>query len=273
LPSDQKNAKPIFQSAQSLYDVYRNLIDGRWELSASRWNPACPPGAATGYKLEQSLCFDFSITSNWQSGERGPEISQASQPFEATTQSLKYQDKPYQIYQVMLPEMNGHRIMVGFSVSMSWLNESLIPTYARESSYSAIRTASLIEASHLPDKGNSQGDVYASFQSILPFWRLHISADPLELEKTQANREIWFLGLSVVMFLMVLGLGLFLFVRVSGIFEHSSCARFVSGVSHEFKTPLSLIRLYSETLAEDEQSFLRKIAGIISALLRAKASA
>jgi two-component system, OmpR family, phosphate regulon sensor histidine kinase PhoR len=76
------------------------------------------------------------------------------------------------------------------------------------------------------------------------------------LSDTQAKREIWFKAISIFMILSVLGLGLFLFVRVSwDIRWFELRSHFISGVSHEFKTPLSLIRLYSETLAENEQEF------------------
>ena len=74
--------------------------------------------------------------------------------------------------------------------------------------------------------------------------------------QAQAHREIYFVGISIFMFLSVLGIGLYLFVRVSwDIRWFEVRSDFVGGVSHEFKTPLSLIRLYSETLAGNEQDF------------------
>jgi two-component system phosphate regulon sensor histidine kinase PhoR len=58
------------------------------------------------------------------------------------------------------------------------------------------------------------------------------------------------------MLLCALGLGVFLLLRVSwDIRWFQLRSDFVSGVSHEFKTPLSLIRLYSETLADNAQDF------------------
>jgi len=67
----------------------------------------------------------------------------------------------------------------------------------------------------------------------------------------------------------VLGFGLYFYMRVSwDIRWYQLRSDFVSGVSHEFKTPLSLIRLYSETLAgnyedfspEDRNNYIRIIA-------------
>ncbi len=74
--------------------------------------------------------------------------------------------------------------------------------------------------------------------------------------QAQAHRELWFVGISIFMFLSILGIVLLLFVRVTwDIRWFELRSDFVSGVSHEFKTPLSLIRLYSETLAGNEQAF------------------
>jgi two-component system phosphate regulon sensor histidine kinase PhoR len=71
-----------------------------------------------------------------------------------------------------------------------------------------------------------------------------------------AKRELWFVGFSGTMSLSVLGISLFLFARVSWDLRWFQLrSDFVSGVSHEFKTPLSLIRLYSETLASDDSDF------------------
>lgn len=90
-----------------------------------------------------------------------------------------------------------------------------------------------------------------------------------DTKESLIQRELWFVGISVVMFLCVLGFGLYFYIRVSwDIRWYQLRSDFVSGVSHEFKTPLSLIRLYSETLAanyedfspEDRNNYIRIIA-------------
>jgi two-component system, OmpR family, phosphate regulon sensor histidine kinase PhoR len=71
-----------------------------------------------------------------------------------------------------------------------------------------------------------------------------------------AKRQVYLTIFAIIMFLWILGIVLYLLIRVSGdIRWFQQRADFVSGVSHEFKTPLSLIRLYSETLANDENEF------------------
>ena len=68
-----------------------------------------------------------------------------------------------------------------------------------------------------------------------------IQMDTPSLSQTQAHREMWFVGIAIFMFLCVLAIGLFLFVRVTwDIRWFEVRSGFVSGVSHEFKTPLSL---------------------------------
>jgi len=89
------------------------------------------------------------------------------------------------------------------------------------------------------------------------------------LDQSQKVREIWYAGLAAVMSLCIMAIGLKLLIRVSWDIQWFQLrSDFVSGVSHEFKTPLSLIRLYSETLAttnqefssEDRNNYLRIIA-------------
>jgi signal transduction histidine kinase len=82
-------------------------------------------------------------------------------------------------------------------------------------------------------------------------------------------KEDFYVGLSAIMLLCAMGIGLKLYIGVSwDIRWFQLRSDFVSGVSHEFKTPLSLIRLYSETLVtanqdyseEDRNNYIRIIA-------------
>jgi two-component system phosphate regulon sensor histidine kinase PhoR len=79
----------------------------------------------------------------------------------------------------------------------------------------------------------------------------------------------WQIWLPIVMLLCSFGIGVKLLIQVSWNIQWFKLrSEFVGGVSHEFKTPLSLIRLYSETLAsasqefsaEDQSNYIRIIA-------------
>jgi signal transduction histidine kinase len=98
-------------------------------------------------------------------------------------------------------------------------------------------------------------------QRTLPF-------ETLGLNPAHADFEIWFTAISAILFLSVLAIGLFLLIRVTWDIRWLELrSNFITGVSHEFKTPLSLIRLYSETLADEEANFSpedrKKYTGII----------
>jgi two-component system, OmpR family, phosphate regulon sensor histidine kinase PhoR len=83
--------------------------------------------------------------------------------------------------------------------------------------------------------------------NISSFVRLAAASFPV-------SRELWFLGLSSAMFLSILILILRLLIRVSRELQlYELRANFFSGVSHELKTPLSVIQLYSETLADGDE--------------------
>jgi signal transduction histidine kinase/tetratricopeptide (TPR) repeat protein len=258
--SPENWSQRIFESSpRSLYDVYLDLVDGRWELSEGQaelfmsrlersleLNPANrkPSDFLASLQLAKAVKDDL-------------EIGKPGDPFATSTQFFQYNDKPYQIYFTSLPPDRGRKLTIGFSVSISWLKDSVIPSYPQKSPYASIDSASLITTPELGDKRNTENEVYASFRSILPYWKLQVRGESAEIsEARKATRELWFIGMSIFMFLSILGLGLFFYIRVSwDIRWFQLRSDFVSGVSHEFKTPLSLIRLYSETLAGNEHDF------------------
>jgi two-component system phosphate regulon sensor histidine kinase PhoR len=169
---------------------------------------------------------------------------------------LKYHDDFYQTYRAQVRTKNGSGLTVGFSVSIPWIADSLLPAYERDSSYRKMGALSLLENFQNPEMPASARGVEVPLRTILPFLQLHISQEAIELSEIAFNRELWFLGISVIMFISILALGLYLLIHVSGdIRWFNQRSDFVSGVSHEFKTPLSLIRLYSETLANNDEEF------------------
>jgi two-component system phosphate regulon sensor histidine kinase PhoR len=89
-----------------------------------------------------------------------------------------------------------------------------------------------------------------------------------EAAEPQSNRELWIYGGTTAVVIAVLLLGVVLVIRDARREVRMSRLRadLVSGVSHELKTPLTLIRLYGETLLDGgdfPENERREFCGII----------
>jgi signal transduction histidine kinase len=81
-------------------------------------------------------------------------------------------------------------------------------------------------------------------------WKLYVSHSDMVNVETAAQREILIYGILLIVIVGSMIFGAFLIVR--DIYRESETTRikteFVHNISHELKTPLTLIRLYGETL-------------------------
>ena len=104
------------------------------------------------------------------------------------------------------------------------------------------------------EDSTSSDPLILSFRQF-PFpWKLLVSQPALkDLERT-ARRENWLYGILLAFVVVLMLLGGFLIVR--DISREAETTRlkteFVHNISHELKTPLTLIRLYGETLQRKE---------------------
>ncbi|MDA2924694.1 HAMP domain-containing histidine kinase, partial [Acidobacteria bacterium AH-259-L09] len=246
-----------------LTQLHRDLLKGRWELSAEqidyflekieeRLEQPSSQGAETPYLAHFTMARD--LQAGFQ--HHGPLNSNQIYAY-----AFSRAGNNYQIYYTLLPGGKSQDRLLGFFVDLNWIESQLLPQYARE-----VRPDENLEVTFnfLREVGRRRADsepalaeAHIRFKALFPFWDLSIRRTS---QQSSARREMLFFAGTTVLILCVLGLGVFLLIRdVSRELELGRLrADFISGVSHEVKTPVTLIRLYGETLLCDENASIEE---------------
>jgi two-component system phosphate regulon sensor histidine kinase PhoR len=154
-------------------------------------------------------------------------------------------------------------------IAKDWIPEEL----DEATELTRLRSAVILDEVARPIYGEPQPPTQfqyeASFGKTLYAWRIQITPRDVAELRAQAERErlLGVLLVPVSLVIISVGLGvLWLSVRAE---RRSSQMRsdFIANVSHELKTPLSLIRMFGELLATGKhkgESMAREYAGIIT---------
>jgi signal transduction histidine kinase len=220
----------------------RDLVNRRWPLTPSQAEYFVRSlDDATGSRTtmaETRLFEDLALAEAVQHGFVLPRPIEANRAY-ATT--LRDGGTNRQIY-YSRPSLNAS-FVIGLSVDLDWTRDVLVPALLQELNLSST-------AWTLPILRTEQ--VGTGFRRAFPFWS--VSLEP----RTSAGQTLWTRGTlaitgTTVAVLTVLLVGVVMVMRDAA--RESAMARLrselVSGVSHDLKTPLSVIRLYAETLAAD----------------------
>ncbi len=252
-------AGPVYvPHPQTLQGIYQDLMEGRrWELTADQVDIALGHLQRLGIQLEPRPSSNFlDRFTTARAAEAAFRVVPVLQSEGVNPLGFRHEGNSYQTFYSVLPGSNGQDVRIGFAVSAPWVQEKILPDSVAELAGGTAIKAVVQEAP--PPRGWTLAvvDIYIPFRESLSTWSLRIPAESVQGHEAAANRELWFLATSSAMFLCVLGLSVYLLARVSRDLNwYQVRSDFVSGVSHELKTPLSLIRLYSETLADDDQGY------------------
>jgi signal transduction histidine kinase len=247
--------------------LYRDLVRGRWELSAEQVDyyasilrDAAPAGDATAPlprpgqgrdpEADYLACFQFARALENAFRHQGP-----LRPGQVQAYAFTEGDAGYQLYYTLLPSRQGagskRDTLLGFSVRLKWWKEQLLPE---------CRTRSGIKDEVRPVwKGWEAAaarqpvlEARVGLQGVLPFLELAVRPASGTVWAGRARRDLLIYSGATLLILGLLVMGVLLLTRdVSREMRLNQLrADFVSRVSHELKTPLTLIRLYGETLLE-----------------------
>lgn len=244
-------------SSQSLIDINRDLVQGRWELSTDQIEYSL---AAIEERLEEPMpqmgeseyLNHLEMASVLQEGFRhyGP-----LRVGEVYAYAFSQGETSYQTFYSPLPAGRGTDTLVGFAVDLNWVESQLLPQWRRElevdDGFAVALKVAKIPAPHPNDLAAT-----VSFTTLFPFWQLSMAPASIEAWKATTRRGILVFAGSTILIFCVLILGVFLLMRdVSRELKLGRLrADFISSVSHELKTPLTLIRLYGETLLHGKRS-------------------
>lgn len=158
-------------------------------------------------------------------------------------------------YAILPNFLSGQSYYGGFCWDSNYLKNQLIPKILKEiSKESGLDIQIMDESGRDIISGKEElppnESLTLNFRQFPLPWKLIASHSEIKTLEHTANREILFFGilLSVILALMLLGAVLI----IRDISRESETTRlkteFVHTISHELKTPLTLIRLYGETL-------------------------
>jgi signal transduction histidine kinase len=248
-----------------LAELQTNLAAGRWEVSADQADyflaqfherlPQLPePVRETGYLRRLELARAL------QERFRAPPSLRDGEIYSAAFTSKA---RPHQVqYTRVAPEA-----LVGLDVNLAWVEAQLLP---QASADAGLSRGYIVRVAQRGSGDASALPAGMPFRTLFPFWELSLTAAPAGPVGSSPDRDIAVFAGSTVFVLSVLALGVLLLLRDVSRETQLNRLRsdFVSGVSHELKTPLTLIRLYTETLLDEEQFRPEERKGFYQIILR-----
>jgi len=250
---------------ERLAALQADLAAGRWELGADQADyflaqlreraPQLPdPNRETGYlrrlELARALQERFRAPPSLRDGE-------------IYSSAFTHKAQPHQVHYTRVPP----EALVGLDVNLAWVKARVLPQAFADAGLSGDHIVRVVQRGS-GEAGALQAGI--PFQTFFPFWELSLTSAPAGPAGSSPSRDVVVFAGSTVLVLCVLALGVLLLLRDVSRETQLNRLRsdFVSGVSHELKTPLTLIRLFTETLLDEEQFRPEERKGFYQIILR-----
>lgn len=239
-------------SQSQLGQIYLDLMNGRWELSAEQLD-------YFREKLEarlggRSQAGEMDYVAHLRFARALEESFRANAPVENGETyifAFNKHDEAQQVFYTPLSTSESTRTLFGFSVNLNWVKAQL-PQLRNELGVREGFEVALVPASSV--RPTNAGETSIGFKNLFPFWEMAVRVNgPSAVQDSLRRDRLVFAG-STLLILSLLVLGVIVLIRDVHRQHQVNQLRsdFVSGVSHELKTPLTLIRLYAETLSNEE---------------------
>ena len=210
--------------------VTRDLADGRWELSADQVEFFLTE-LSSAQRPRTTFLDETALARVLEDGFRG----RSSLAADAGTRPLALPG-PHQVFYRRLDSIDGRELFIGLDIDLDWVTTAALPE-----AHSRAR----LDDGVVPRIVRHEKEGGIAFANLFPFWAIQMDV----IVAPGQGDAIAFVG-AILLVLGFLGFGLLLVVRDAARERRLAAMRsdLVSGVSHELKTPLTLIRLYAETL-------------------------
>ncbi len=157
--------------------------------------------------------------------------------------------------QVFFKLLDHREGAVVFVVNQKWISEVLLHRIALSQGFDATTAHQIrLKEGEITPSEDGGPSLATPLTGIFPSMHIDIAESPIQRQKARATRETIYLVVSCLMFLSIVGAGLVLITRlIRDLHVKQLRTDFMSAFSHELKTPLTLIRLYTETLQNDDE--------------------